>query len=126
MGSGPQFSVRTNSQNGVASLALQGELDMATFPQLEECLMPLEQDGVSAIIVDLRDLTFIDSSGLRALLRAKERARTTSHRVVLLGASASARRLFEITQTEWLMDDRDAADVLGRFVGNEADLNVDA
>ena len=118
MGSGPQFTVRTDSRNGVASVAMKGELDMATFPQLEECLTPFEQNGVSAIILDLRDLTFIDLSGLRALVQARERARTTRHRVILVGADASARRLFGITGTEWLLiDDRDAADVLGRFVG---------
>jgi len=135
MGSGPQLSLETKSRNGVACVAVRGELDMATAPRLDECLAPVEDDGVSAIVLDLRDLTFIDSFGLRALLRARDRAKTNQHRLVLVGANASARRLFELTRTEFLLDDPDTADVLSRFVGSEsrgtgealaAVLNVDA
>jgi anti-anti-sigma factor len=116
-------------------MALCGEFDMATAPRLDSSLAPFEDDGVSAIVLDLCDLTFIDASGLRALLRARDRAKTSGHQLILVGASASARRLFEITCTEFLLDDPDTADVLSRFVGSEsrgtgqalaAVLNVDA
>jgi anti-anti-sigma factor len=135
MGSGPQLSLETKSRNGVACVAVRGELDMATAARLDDCLAPYEDDGVSAIVLDLRELTFIDSFGLRALLRARDRAATDLHRLILVGANASARRLFEITHSESLLDDEDTADVLSRFVGSEdrgtgqalaAVLNVDA
>ena len=135
MGSGPQLSLETKSRNGVACIAICGELDMATAPRLDGFLAPYEDDGVSAIILDLRKLTFIDSFGLRALLRAHDRAETDLHRLILVGANATARRLFEITRNEFLLDDPDTADVLSRFVGSEsrgtgqalaAALNVDA
>jgi anti-sigma B factor antagonist len=135
MGSGAQLSLETKSRNGVARVAVRGELDMATAPRLDGCLAPIEDEGVSAIILDLRELTFIDSFGLRALLRARERAETHLRRLILVGANASARRLFEITRTERLLDDEDTADVLSRFVGSDdrgtgqalaAVLNVDA
>jgi anti-sigma B factor antagonist len=120
MGSGPQFTLETRSRNGVACVALHGELDIETAPRLDGCLTPFEGDGVSAIVLDLRDLTFLDCSGLHALLRARDHATTNQHRLVLVGASASARRLFEITRTEYLLDDQGMADALSRFVGSDS------
>ena len=119
MGSEPQFSAQINSRNGVASIALRGELDVETVPDLEGHLAPFEGNGVTDIMLDLRELTFIDSTGLHALLRATDRAKTDGHRLLLVGARPSARRLFELTGTEFLLDDQDAVDVLNRFVGSQ-------
>ena len=135
MGSEQQFTAQVNSRNGVASITLRGELDLATVPDLEGHLAPLESDSVSAIILDLRELTFIDSVALHSLVRAKERARTSGQRLILVGARPSARRLFQLTCVEHLLDDRDTVGVLNRFVGSEtreagqsleAYLNADA
>lgn len=118
MGSEPQFTAQVNSRNGVASIALRGELDMTTIPDLEGHLAPFESNGVSAIMLDMRELTFIDSVALHSLVRARERAKTNGQRLILVGARPSARRLFEITCTEYLLDDQDAAGVLSQFVGS--------
>lgn len=135
MGSEPQFTAQINSRNGVASIALRGELDLATVPDLEGHLAPLESGGVSAIMLDLRELTFIDSVALHSLIRARERAETNGRQLILVGARPTARRLFELTCTEYLLDDRDTIRVLSRFVGSEtreagqslaAYLNADA
>jgi anti-anti-sigma factor len=135
MGSEQQFTARVNSRNGVASIALRGELDMATVPDLEGHLAPFESNGVSAIMLDMRELTFIDSVALHSLVRARERAQTNGQRLILVGARPTARRLFELTSTDYLLDDRDAVGVLNRFVGSEtreagqslgAYLNADA
>jgi len=135
MGSEQQFTAQVNSRNGVASIALRGELDLATISDFEGYLAPVENDGVSAIMLDLRELTFIDSVALHSLIRARERATMNGKRLILVGARPSARRLFELTCTEYLLDDQDAVGVLSRFVGSmtreagqslAAYLNVDA
>jgi anti-sigma B factor antagonist len=135
MGSEPQFTAQITSRNGVASIALRGELDMATVPDLEGHLAPFESDGVSSIMLDLRELTFMDSVALHSIIRARERAKTNGQRLILVGARPSARRLFELTCTEYLLDDRDTVGVLNQFVGSEtreagkslaAHLNADA
>ena len=135
MGSEPQFTAQINSRNGVASIALRGELDLATVPDLEGHLVSFESDGVSAIMLDLRELTFLDSVALHSLIRARERAETNGRQLILVGARPTARRLFELTCTEYLLDDRDTIRVLSRFVGSEtreagqslaAYLNADA
>jgi anti-anti-sigma factor len=66
---GSSFGIQDDRRNGVARLALRGELDLATAPKLEGHLEQVEQDGVRAVVLDLRDLTFVDSTGLHAFLR---------------------------------------------------------
>ena len=122
MGSNPQFSADSDSRNGVASIALRGELDMATLPDFEGHLEPFESNGVSAIMLDLRELTFIDSTGLHALVRAKERANTNGKQLILVGARPSARRLFELTCTDRLLDDQDVFGVIKQFTGSRTSL----
>lgn len=119
MGSEQQFTAQVNSRNGVASIALRGELDLATVSDLEGYLTPFESNGVSAIMLDLRELTFMDSAALHSLVRARERAETNGQRLILVGARPTARRLLELTGTEYLLDDRETVGVLNRFVGSE-------
>lgn len=133
MGFQPQFTTSIESRNGVARVALSGELDLATVPMLRGHLAHLEREDVVAIVLDLRDLTFLDCSGLHAFLIAREHAVANEHRLILVGTSARTRRLFELTGTEFLLDDREAVGVLARFTGEltrQADrtetMNADA
>lgn len=116
MASTPEsLRVRTESRNGVGIVALTGELDMGSVPLLDEHLERFEQDGVRAVMLDLRALSFMDSSGLHAVLRAKKRANSNGHQLLVVGADPTTRRVFELTRTDFLLDDRDAASVLDRF-----------
>jgi anti-anti-sigma factor len=109
------FSVRSDLRNGVARVVVQGELDLGAVPILDEHLTLLEQDGVKAIILDLRDLSFIDPTGLRALLEASSRAANDGHRLAIVGAPDQARRLFEITGTERILNEPEGLRLLDRF-----------
>jgi anti-sigma B factor antagonist len=119
VGFAPEFTARTQSRNGVASIALSGELDVATAPVLAARLALFEGDGVAAIMLDLRELTFLDCSGLRILLAAHDRANTNGHRLILVGVGQPARRLFELTGSEFLLNEREAVSVLGQFTKGE-------
>lgn len=120
METGQAFTTRIDSRNDVTSIALGGELDMATVPMLAEQLTAVERDGAKVIMLDLRGLRFIDSSGLHEFVRAHRRSLLNGHRVVLVGANPSARRLCEITGTEFLLDAKGTAEVLGRFTSDGA------
>lgn len=126
MGSGPLFSARVESRNGVAHVVMAGELDMTTVPALVEQLAHVEQDGVASIMLDLRDLVFVDSSGLHAFLQARDRAKTNGHRLILVGAGPFVRRLFEITGTEFLLDEHEAVSAMDQFTGSHANRPADA
>ena len=118
MATSQTLTTRIDARNGVTSIALTGELDMATAPILNDQLTAVEQGGSRTIVLDLRDLRFIDSSGLHAFVGAYRRAETNGHRLLLVGANPSARRLCEMTGTEFLLEATGTADVLGRFTGN--------
>jgi anti-sigma B factor antagonist len=64
------FNVQSESANGVWVVAVSGELDLNTAPRLEQSLAePLEAAG-SALVVDLSECEFIDSTGIALIVRA--------------------------------------------------------
>jgi anti-sigma B factor antagonist len=102
MGLQPPFGARSQEKDGVATIALSGELDMATAPILSDSLAPFEGNGVSTIVLDLHDLTFIDSTGLHAFLEARNRATSNGQRLLVRGASPTAQRHVEIVGLQFL------------------------
>ena len=115
MGSQPLFTTRIEWRNRVANMALVGELDIASVPMLEEDLAPVEGNGVASIVLDLRELTFLDGSAVHALVAAHQRAKANGHRLVVVGATQGSRRLFELTRTQFLLDEGGTLDVLDQF-----------
>src|SRR3954447_14423378 len=67
------FSVATSDVDGRAHLTLRGELDLATAPELEQ-LVNERIDSSQEVVIDLRGLEFMDSSGIRVLVAAHARA----------------------------------------------------
>lgn len=105
MGPTTAFDVRGESQDGITRLTLRGELDMQTVDRLSPWLKWAEQDGDPSIVLDLQNLTFVDSTGLRAFIEAWDRAGTNGHRLHLVGVTGATRRLFEMTGTEFMLDE---------------------
>lgn len=103
MGFAP-FTARVEPGSSATTIALSGELDMETVPILEEHLVRAEADGVAAIVIDLVELTFIESVGLRAFLAARERAEANGRQLLLFGAKPQVRRVFELTGKESLLE----------------------
>lgn len=119
MGSAPTFSIQAVARNRVVNFALRGELDIATVPIMEQKLGPYEQDGAAALLFDIREVTFLDTSAVHAFVDAGERARSNGKQFVLVGAGDAARRLLELTQTQYLLDDEGSARLLERFLGDQ-------
>jgi anti-sigma B factor antagonist len=80
--------------DGVRGLRLAGELDLQSAPKLTEALANMQGDGPATL--DLSELTFMDSSGLHAIV-AFARADNGRGRLILEGASATMLQMFEIT-----------------------------
>ena len=66
------FSISTSDRDGRAVVVIRGELDLATAPDLEAAL-PERLDAGQDVVVDLRELEFMDSTGLRVLVAAHAR-----------------------------------------------------
>ena len=84
-------------------LRVRGELDLATSPALGETLEREIRDGKS-VVVDLSDVTFIDSAGLHTLMRAARLCEANGGGFsVSPGLPAQVRRVFQITGLDALL-----------------------
>jgi len=94
------FHLTTSTpDDGMVEIAAAGELDLATSELLREAVdVCCQRDGIRVVIVDLRDLTFIDSTGLRALWHARERAQSIGAELILRSPSPSVQHLLKITK----------------------------
>ena len=91
----PAFTVRIEpSANGSSVVALSGELDLSTIPRMEPALLEQIRQR-TAVLVDLTDLSFIDSSGIGVLIRAfRESNGNPMH--VLVGPGSQVERVFQV------------------------------
>ena len=94
------LDVTTSDRPDGALIELAGELDLATAPKLDDEMKRLEEDGPAVIVLDLRGLAFMDSSGLRALLAADSRAREAGRRLVLVRGDERVQRVLRITRLD--------------------------
>jgi anti-anti-sigma factor len=90
--------------DGATVIALVGELDLVNASSLERELESIEAEPPETLIVDLRGISFIDSTGLRAVIAADQRARAGDRRLVVVGGAPAVDRLFSVTQLEQRLD----------------------
>lgn len=83
---------------GHVSVALAGELDIATNGALEDQIAPLLRGDAIEVVVDLERLSFVDVAGVRALARCAGTARQNGVRFSLLVTNERFRRLFDLCQ----------------------------
>jgi len=94
----PPLSLRFSRNDGHVVIEVAGELDIATAPLLHERLADIiEAQGNLAVVLDLAGLTFIDSSGLTALVTAHKRLAAHGGRLNLTRPCPATRRAIEIT-----------------------------
>ena len=75
----PAFSILTKWDGGTVNVALHGELDLATAPRLEAEFEQIRgEEGLERVVVDLRNLAFLDSTGLEAIVLASTRSRAST------------------------------------------------
>jgi anti-anti-sigma factor len=90
------FEIDLTPRPGGLAVVLRGELDVATAPQLDAAVDDRGGD-VRDLVVDLRELTFLDSTGLRSLLRARSVADTAGGTLVLVPGPPAVQRAFDLT-----------------------------
>ena len=92
-----QFRVSERGDKRHHVIALSGELDVASAPGLRAQVVELCAGGARSIAIDLGELTFIDSAGLRAIMRAKSLCEEQSCDFSLVPGSKSIQRVFALT-----------------------------
>jgi anti-anti-sigma factor len=104
----PGFSAGHHRIPGAVSVALAGELDLATVRVADHELRHAQRTA-HHVVLDLSALTFIDACGLNMILAADARARQDRGRLVVHCGSSCVRRLFELTGADrWLETTRAA------------------
>jgi anti-sigma B factor antagonist len=81
-----------------------GELDLVTVPQLEVQIEALRSRGFETVALDLRQLTFMDSTGLRLLLRLQAESRSNGFCFVVIDCEGPVRRLLRLTGVDAQFD----------------------
>lgn len=80
-----------------ARVVPEGELDLDTIDVVEQHLHDLREAGAREIVLDLRKLTFMDSSGLHVIFKAARLAKRDGVSFVLIPGPRPVQRLFELT-----------------------------
>ena len=92
----PMLDVATSVHDGFVHVVPRGEIDAATAQHLAAAL---ETVGSQRVILDLRELNFMDSSGLRIILRAADRAaHSSSYELFVARGPRRIQRVFEIAR----------------------------
>ena len=104
------LEVETKDRDDGVQLALKGELDLSTIEKVEQELSRAEEGGHRLIVLDLSGLTFLDSTGLRTIVTADQRARRSGRRIVILKGPATVHRVFTITRLDERLEMVDGPD----------------
>ena len=91
------FRVEVRNADATTVISVSGELDLASSPALEEELERVAQSDAQLVVVDLRNLEFMDSTGLSVLVRAHQRAEENGRRLGLVNGSQQVQRLLTLT-----------------------------
>ena len=92
-----RLTYESHRNDDVVRLALAGEFDLSNAAQIEDALKQIEDDRPALLVLDLRELTFMDSTGLRVMVAADARARDEARRLAVVQGPESVHRVFRIT-----------------------------
>lgn len=85
------------------TIGVVGEIDLAGGPLLDQVIASQEAAGTD-VVIEMSEVTFVDSSGLRSLIAASQRAASAGRRVRLVAPSPVLVRLLDITATTSMFD----------------------
>ena len=92
------FALERQLSSGTARIVVRGELDLSTGPRVEEEVRRAEAEQPETLILDLREVTFFDSTGLQLVLDADVRAREEGRTLIVLPGDGEPRRILELAE----------------------------
>ena len=114
-----RFAVATAQLgNGTAVVSVMGELDRATLPAFDRTLLDVTEAGTGEVIVDLTCCSFLDSSGLRALIATRERLERSDRSLTLVLSNPIVMRVFQLTGFDEWFQLRPSLSAVGNGNGN--------
>ena len=93
----PPFHVVVELAREFVRVCPSGEIDIATTDTVRERIAGLFEEGFRCILVDLREATFLDSTGLRLMVDLDSSSRTAGWRFAIVAGPEEVQRAFEVT-----------------------------
>jgi anti-anti-sigma factor len=94
------LTARTVQRDGAVTVALTGELDLGTVAIAEEALASTWDPAGRRLVVDLSQLRFMDSTGLRLLVSLHARCRAAARDLAITPGPPAVHRVFEVTKLD--------------------------
>jgi anti-sigma B factor antagonist len=91
------FDVRLEPRRELLVVAVSGELDLVSAERLQATVFEQFDNGFTHVVADLRELSFIDSSGIRALWQSHQRAERDGMRLSVVAGDGDVRRALHMT-----------------------------
>lgn len=95
--SSAQLEVQALADGAIHTLVLSGELDIASGPELDRTINQLLLNGSTALVIDLRKLRFIDSTGIKSVLEASRLCEEHGQEFRLIPGPKNVQRIFQVT-----------------------------
>ena len=92
-----EFSLTIVPNREEVVVALRGEIDLDCAAVIEGEVRELIDRGFDRVVLDLREVSFLDSTGLHTLLSLRERAQRAGGHLVLVPGPGAVQRIFEVT-----------------------------
>jgi len=92
-----QFQAEVHSEGSASVVAVSGELDLASGPEFERVLERAAGSSAELLVIDMRRLDFMDSTGLSIIVRTHQRLAEQGRSLGLVKGSAQVQRLFDLT-----------------------------
>jgi anti-sigma B factor antagonist len=95
-----QFEVTAERLGADGLILVQGELDIATLPELEEAVTRLRSQRLERLVIDLRELAFLDSMSIELLLRLHGELTAAGAELVIVRGPRAVNRIFDLMELE--------------------------
>ena len=96
------MKVRSNKEEGILIISLDGKIDGATAPELEAHLLAWLDQGETRLIFDFQEVFYISSAGLRVVLLAAKRLRDKG-RMAIAGVKPEVKEIFDLAGFDTLL-----------------------
>lgn len=114
------FSVTTRAAGDVTVVDVVGEVDLSSAPGLSDQLAALFDAGRRLVLVDLTEVTFLDSTGLGTLVAGRNRAEEVGGRLPLVATGDRVLKLFRITGLDEVFEIYPSLDAATSGLGESA------
>ena len=95
-----QFQVSAERLGASALVTVEGELDIATLPDFERAITRMRSQGLERLVIDLRELSFLDSMSIELLLRLHADLTAIGADLVVVRGPRAVNRIFDLMELE--------------------------